>query len=435
MNALVLKRLRTIWELVFSYLFLASAGLLMPAADRPYLILSMLVLWGLLFVISYLWGCYDFETGTAHGIRWRTEGVFVVTVGGYLLLSRTLLPWLVPFPIGLGIGLFLYLNLLSPLLALPVGRLVLVPAVCVFDRSCEEERRMFTYWGYDCTHSLSLSREELAGWLKANSDQRRRPTGCEVVLLDLHDPESERLALALSRIYFVEFIGVRSTDLWSYLRGRHCKRISFMPMLELNRRIKRLVDVLLAILLLVVLSPLLLFTVIVIKLDSPGPVLYKHWRLGKEMRHFSLYKFRTMFRDADERLQKILASDPKLKEEFETTYKLKNDPRVTNVGRFLRLSSVDELPQLLNVIKDQMSLVGPRPIVDGEIRFYEASNLLPFRVTPGMTSLWGISGRTETSYERRVELDVQYVTHWSYGQDIKILLRTIPAVLAGRGAY
>ncbi|MEO0107912.1 MAG: sugar transferase, partial [candidate division WOR-3 bacterium] len=108
---------------------------------------------------------------------------------------------------------------------------------------------------------------------------------------------------------------------------------------------------------------------------------------------------------------------------------------VTRVGKFLRSSSLDELPQLLNVIQDQMSLVGPRPIVDGEIGYYTPCNLLPFRVMPGATGLWQISGRNETSYQRRVELDVQYVKNWSYWGDIKILLGTLPAVLKGRGAY
>jgi lipopolysaccharide/colanic/teichoic acid biosynthesis glycosyltransferase len=433
MDALALKRLRTVWELVFSYVFLASAGLLLQRGDRPYLIISLLILWSILFFFSYLFGCYDFERGTAYGIRFRSEAVLICTLGAYLLAAGTVFPWLTTFPVGLWIGLLFYLNLISPMLALPAGKLGRVPALCVGDLQSEQDRTVISYWGYDCTGMMK--RERLRDWLKENSDERRWPKRYEVILMDLRDPENEKLALDLSRIYFIEFIGVSSTSLWSYLLGRHYHRVTVMPMRGLNRRIKRLMDIILSVLLLIVLSPFLLLIVLLIKLDSPGPVLYRHWRVGKDMRHFRLLKFRTMFRDADQRLQKILAENPELKQEYEANFKLKNDPRVTRFGQFLRSRSLDEMPQLFNIIKDQMSWVGPRPIVDGEIPFYEACDLLPFRVAPGATGLWQISGRNETGYERRVQLDIQYVRHWSYWLDVKILLGTIPAVLGGRGAY
>jgi undecaprenyl-phosphate galactose phosphotransferase len=203
----------------------------------------------------------------------------------------------------------------------------------------------------------------------------------------------------------------------------------------LSRRVKRLVDIVLSILVFLILSPALLVVAVIIKLETHGPVLYKHKRLGKDMRYFWVYKFRTMYQDADQRLQKILAEDPALRDEFARTFKLKNDPRVTPIGRFLRKTSLDEVPQLFNIIRDQMSWVGPRPIVDGEIPFYKGCNLLPFRVHPGATGLWQISGRNDASYERRVELDLKYVTNWSYFRDLRILAGTVSAVFSSRGAY
>jgi lipopolysaccharide/colanic/teichoic acid biosynthesis glycosyltransferase len=437
MDAVALKRLRTVWELVFSYAFLVSASLFLrnPRLETrsPELFLSVLILLAVLFVVSYLWGSYDLEIGPAYGIRLRTEAVFVSTGLTYLLAAKLVFPWLTRFPVGYWISLFLYLNLASPLLALIAGKLARVPALCVFEPLHEYEERTLELWGYRC--AAVAAPEKTEEWLRSHCDERNRPDGCEAVLFDMRESDRKRAILSLSRLYFVDFVGVRATDLGSYLLGRHCSYITFMPMGGLNHRVKRIVDLVLSMVLLAVLSPLILTTVIAIKLDSPGPVFYKHRRLGKSMRYFWLLKFRTMYKDADTRLARILQEDPALKQEFETTYKLKNDPRATRVGRILRRTSFDEIPQLFNIIRDQMSLVGPRPIVAGEIPFYKKCQMLPFRVTPGATGLWQISGRTETSYERRVELDVQYVTNWSYWRDLRIILATIPAVLSRRGAY
>jgi lipopolysaccharide/colanic/teichoic acid biosynthesis glycosyltransferase len=433
MDSVALKRLRTAWELVFGYVFLISSGLLLRVTDTPHLILSLLLIWALLFALGYLWGSYDLEIGPAFGIRLRTEAVFASSALVYLFLARFVLHGLVFFPYGFWIALFVYLNLISPLLTLMVGKLSQVPALCVSSGLSETDGRMFSYWGYRCAASADSG--QLADWLRSRSDERNCPAGCEVVLLDLRNSRSEDSALALSRLYFVDFVGVRATGIGAYLLGRHCKYIHFMPMSSFDRRMKRVVDLLLSFFVLVLLSPFLLVVAIAIKLDSPGPILYKHRRLGRNMKYFSLLKFRTMFEDADRRLRKILAENPELRREFEATYKLKNDPRATRVGRFLRSTSLDEIPQLFNIIKDQMSWVGPRPIVAGEIPFYKKCDMLPFRVTPGATGLWQISGRNDASYERRVELDLQYVNNWSYWQDIKILVGTIPAVLSRRGAY
>jgi exopolysaccharide biosynthesis polyprenyl glycosylphosphotransferase len=199
-------------------------------------------------------------------------------------------------------------------------------------------------------------------------------------------------------------------------------------------RVKRIMDVLLSTLGIVVLSPLLLFLAVLVKCTSRGPVLFGHRRLGEGGRSIRVFKFRSMAVNAEERLHKLLDADPALRAEYEATYKLKDDPRVTRVGRWLRRTSLDELPQLFNVLAGTLSLVGPRPIVATEIDKYgpAASGIL--RVPPGMTGLWQVSGRSDLDYDERVRLDMEYITHWSLWLDLRILFATIPAVLRRRGA-
>jgi Undecaprenyl-phosphate galactose phosphotransferase WbaP len=182
-------------------------------------------------------------------------------------------------------------------------------------------------------------------------------------------------------------------------------------------------------------SPIVLVIAIMIKLDSPGPVLYKHMRLCAEGRHFRCWKFRTMHTNASELLTELLQDNPDLREEWEKGHKLREDPRITRVGSFLRKTSLDELPQLWNVLRGDMSLVGPRPIVDVEISKYGETYELYQRVGPGMTGLWQVSGRSATSYEERVALDAYYVRNWSVWLDLIILARTVKILIFRAGAY
>jgi Undecaprenyl-phosphate galactose phosphotransferase WbaP len=181
--------------------------------------------------------------------------------------------------------------------------------------------------------------------------------------------------------------------------------------------------------------PLIIICAILIKLDSEGPIFYKQYRVGKEGKGFWVWKFRTMVINADEILEKYLEENPELKTEWEETHKLKNDPRITRIGGLLRKTSLDELPQLINVLRGEMSLVGPRPIVKDEIKFYKEGFRLYSQVQPGVTGLWQISGRSDTSYERRVMLDKYYIRHWSIWLDIYILLQTVWVVVKLAGAY
>ncbi len=198
-----------------------------------------------------------------------------------------------------------------------------------------------------------------------------------------------------------------------------------------NRRLKALLDYAIVIPTLLLIWPLFLILAIAVKLDSPGSIIHRRRVLGRDGRIFDAFKFRTMFVNGDE----ILARHPKLKAELDKNYKLKCDPRVTRVGTFLRKFSLDELPQLFNVLAQDMSIIGPRIIAPDEITKYGQWGQTLLTVMPGLTGLWQVSGRSNTTYDDRVKLDMSYIDNWSVFLDIKILLKTVPAVMKGDGAY
>ena len=197
---------------------------------------------------------------------------------------------------------------------------------------------------------------------------------------------------------------------------------------------KQILDRVLALVAFIVLSPFFVVVPILVKLTSRGPVFYRQDRLGKRGRPIRVWKFRSMYADADERLKAILESDPARRAEWDASFKLRDDPRVTPLGRFLRKTSIDEFPQLFNVFAGDMALVGPRPIVEKEVHYYGSSYETFASVKPGITGLWQASGRSDTDYQRRVALDVHYVLNWSPWMDIWILFRTVYAVVFMRGA-
>jgi Undecaprenyl-phosphate galactose phosphotransferase WbaP len=204
---------------------------------------------------------------------------------------------------------------------------------------------------------------------------------------------------------------------------------------EHSRHVKRWLDLACGMLLGVAALPLIALIALAVSLDSRGAVFYSQERLGAGRRRFRVWKFRSMFVNAEEVLQAHLAADEDAAAEWEATHKLKQDPRVTRVGRWLRRTSLDELPQLWNILRGDMSIVGPRPIVDAEVPKYGAAFVLYSQVKPGLTGLWQVSGRNDTSYRRRVELDAHYIRTWTFMTDLAILAKTFRAVLTGRGAY
>lgn len=200
------------------------------------------------------------------------------------------------------------------------------------------------------------------------------------------------------------------------------------------RLTKRLFDVVAAFVLLLLLAPVMAVLALRIRCDG-GPALFKHQRLGRGGRLFPCYKFRTMVVDSEERLTRLLARNPDMRAEWERDHKLRADPRISPIGHFLRRTSLDELPQLFNVLRGEMSLVGPRPIVQAELARYGADADYFLMVRPGITGLWQVSGRNDVGYEQRVYLDTWYVKNWSLWYDIAILFKTLRVVLQRDGAY
>ena len=205
--------------------------------------------------------------------------------------------------------------------------------------------------------------------------------------------------------------------------------------LRRNRIIKYIFDMVLTIIGTICISPILLCIAIWIYKDSPGPVIFKHMRVGKGGKEFPCYKFRSMCVDAKEKLEELLKNDPQARAEWERDFKLKHDPRITKSGAFLRKTSLDELPQIFNVLKGEMSLVGPRPIIKEEMKRYSTHIDDYLMVKPGIAGIWQCSGRSDTTYQERVQMDSWYVRNWSIWLDIMILWQTLKAVFAKKGAY
>lgn len=197
---------------------------------------------------------------------------------------------------------------------------------------------------------------------------------------------------------------------------------------------KRVFDLCFAILLLPFLIPLMALIAILIKFDSRGPVFFAHRRIGKDGISFHCYKFRTMVQNADQLLSKVLQNE-EAQEEWKKDFKLREDPRITRIGKFLRRSSLDELPQIFNVFLGNMSFVGPRPIVAAEVKRYGKDFIYYTAVKPGITGLWQVSGRNDTDYKMRIALDREYSSVQSVKEDIKIIIKTIPTVFTKKGAY
>ena len=199
-----------------------------------------------------------------------------------------------------------------------------------------------------------------------------------------------------------------------------------------SKAFKRTMDIILSIFAVIAGSPVFLITALLVKLTSPGPIIFSQVRVGRCGRHFKFYKFRSMYIDAEARKAELL----KLNESGDgVIFKMKRDPRITPVGRFIRKFSIDELPQLFNVLLGDMSLVGPRPPLPSEVRTYSLEERKRLNITPGITCLWQVSGRSELPFSKQIALDKEYIASRSAWKDFLILLRTVPAILTGKGAW
>ena len=195
---------------------------------------------------------------------------------------------------------------------------------------------------------------------------------------------------------------------------------------------KRLMDILLAVFAIVAGSPVFLITAFLVKVTSPGPIIFSQIRVGRYGRHFKFYKFRSMYIDAEARKAELLKHN---ESGDGVIFKMKKDPRITPVGRFIRKFSIDELPQLFNVLLGDMSLVGPRPPLPSEVRTYTLEERKRLNITPGITCLWQVSGRSELPFSKQIALDKEYISSRSAWKDFLILLKTVPAILTGKGAW
>ncbi len=300
----------------------------------------------------------------------------------------------------------------------------------------ERALRRHTGLGYDVVGREATPRAGRS-WAELLRSHRAR------MLILAHDTESrlapgliaalvrERVPYALlPQMDGLPVVGSRQTYL-----GRETVMVSYRNNLRkpVARAVKMAFDVAAASAALVVLAPVMLIVAALVGMDG-GPVFFGHKRIGAQGRVFRCLKFRSMVTDSDAALQRLFERDPAAAEEWAATHKLRNDPRVTWIGRILRKTSLDELPQLFNVLRMEMSLVGPRPIVSLEIPKYAEDIAYYYETRPGITGLWQVSGRSDTTYAQRVRLDSWYVKNWTLWQDISIIARTIPAVLSGRGA-
>jgi exopolysaccharide biosynthesis polyprenyl glycosylphosphotransferase len=221
--------------------------------------------------------------------------------------------------------------------------------------------------------------------------------------------------------------------------GIEVKEVGLVPLVTINKvrmtgteyALKQIMDYAIAIPLSILLLPLFAIVALLVKLDSPGPIIHRRRVMGVNGRQFDAFKFRTMYQNGDE----ILKNHPELMDEYEANFKIKNDPRVTRVGQFLRKTSLDELPQIYNVLRNEMSVVGPRMITPEELNKYHQWDINLLTVKPGITGMWQVRGRSDVSYEERVRLDMFYIRNWTAWLDLQLLVQTVPAVLTKRGAY
>jgi len=422
------------------------------------LVLALLPLWLLLFALMGLYRRMNLLGGTKEYsllFRSSTIGFMMVIMAGFLepglIIARgwLLLAWFFTFLLP-GSARFLLRRVIY---ALRRKGLFITPALVVGVNGegalLAEQIRQWSSSGLDVVGLVSEDREwrqpeastvPILGTLDDLGDLIERYRVGELVLATSALTRGQMLEI-FKRFGVSNHLNVRmSSGLFEIITtGLEVNEVAYVPLVSVNTVrltgadaiMKTLMDILIAGLCMLLLSPLLLIIVIAIKLDSKGPVVYRRRVMGVNGVQFDAFKFRTMVVDGDS----ILDRNPAHRKELETAFKLRDDPRITRVGRILRALSLDELPQMVNVLRREMSVVGPRMISPEEVANYEQWGINLLTMRPGITGLWQVSGRSDVSYEERVRLDMHYIRNWSIWLDLKLLLSTIPAVLSRRGAY
>lgn len=288
---------------------------------------------------------------------------------------------------------------------------------------------------------LNENKEEVMGIpLFADTKETKKmikDLGIKAAVISYYD---ENLSVLSASYRYTLTISSNETPLT--LPSRLCDiggELALLSVNNLSRRynliLKRLTDLFLIVFSLPLTLPIFIILSLAVKLTSKGPIFFHHKRVGKDGKVLNCIKFRSMRVDAEEVLEKLLRSDEKIRKEWEESRKLKNDPRITKFGRFLRKTSLDELPQLINILLGEMSFVGPRPVTNGELAKYGESSTYILSVKPGLSGMWQISGRNDASYEERVRLDSYYIQNWSIWLDMWIIIKTVGVVLNRKGAY
>jgi exopolysaccharide biosynthesis polyprenyl glycosylphosphotransferase len=422
------------------------------------LVLALIPVWLLIFASVGLYQRLNLLGGTqeyAHVFRATTIGFMLVIVAGFLepslIIARgwLLLAWILTFIFTAGSRVWLRRVVyffrrrgyfLSP--ALIVGANGEGPLLAEQLLSWESSGLRLVGLVDDNlapSHKILDNLEVLGGLNRL--DEIIKEHGIEELILATSALTREQMLTIFERYGVSDDINVKlSSGLFEIIAtGLQIKEVAYIPLVSVNKVrltgadtfLKTTLDLVLTIPGLILLSPFLLLIAIAIKLDSPGPVIHRRRVMGLNNIQFDAYKFRTMFVNGD----KLLEEYPDLQEELAQTHKLKIDPRITRVGSFLRRFSLDELPQLYNVLKRNMSLVGPRMISPEEITMYNQWGINLLTVRPGITGLWQVSGRSDISYEERVRLDMYYIRNWTIWLDLQLLLRTIPALITRKGAY
>ena len=451
-------RLAYFFRFEASFTFFDPTGFVDPVYYQTLLLVSTAI-WLVIIAVNGLYNQQNLLGGTREYsmmFRSSTEGFFLLVIAGFLvpnlLIARgwLVMTWLFTF-IFASFGRFM---LRRAVYALRRQGFFLTPAIIV---GANQEGR----WLAEQLLSWQTSGLHLVGFVD-KKEPATTPLFHNLVCLGSVDQLGEiieryqigEVILASSAIstrdYLLEIfkkygvsenVNLRlSSGLYEIITtGLTVNEFAYVPLVYVNKvrltgsdeALKLALDLLITIPGLILLSPILLLIAVLIRISSPGPIIHKRRVMGLNGRQFNALKFRTMVVNGDE----VLARHPQLKAELEANHKLKNDPRVTKIGVFLRKFSLDELPQLFNVLMRDMSLVGPRMISPEEVAMYKQFDMNLLTVRPGITGLWQVSGRSDITYDERVRLDMYYIRNWSIWLDLQLLFQTIPAVLKSRGAY